>query len=45
MLSIIRVLKERYDCHDVIDPIVLNDDDDYTNEFEVGDLGEDGEPC
>nr|XP_004513388.1 uncharacterized protein LOC101512383 [Cicer arietinum] len=36
-------LKERYDCRDVIDPIVLNDDNDYINEFEVGDLEEDGE--
>nr|XP_027193546.1 uncharacterized protein LOC101501031 [Cicer arietinum] len=39
-----QALKERYDCRDVIDPIVLNDDNDYINEFEVGDLGDDGEP-
>nr|XP_004506570.1 uncharacterized protein LOC101512872 [Cicer arietinum] len=39
-----QTLKERYDYRDVIDPIVLNDDDDYINEFEVGDLGEHGEP-
>ncbi|XP_004499641.1 uncharacterized protein [Cicer arietinum] len=28
-----QALKERYDCRDVIDPIILNDDDDYINEF------------
>ncbi|XP_073222552.1 uncharacterized protein [Cicer arietinum] len=39
-----QALKEHYDCRDVIDPIVLNVDDDYINEFEVRDLGEDGEP-
>ncbi|XP_027187631.1 uncharacterized protein [Cicer arietinum] len=39
-----QALKECYDCRDVIDPIVLNDDNDYINEFELGDLGEDGEP-
>ncbi|XP_004510496.1 uncharacterized protein [Cicer arietinum] len=38
-----QTLKERYDCRDVIEPIVLNDDGDYINEFEVRDLGEDDE--
>nr|XP_004500101.1 uncharacterized protein LOC101496546 [Cicer arietinum] len=39
-----QALKERYDCRDVIDPIILNDYDDYINEFEVGDLGDDDKP-
>ncbi|XP_004488896.1 uncharacterized protein [Cicer arietinum] len=41
-----QALKECYDCCDVIDPIALNDDDDddYINDFEVGDLRENGEP-
>nr|XP_027188694.1 uncharacterized protein LOC101508427 [Cicer arietinum] len=36
-------LKERYDYLDVINRINLNDNDYYINEFEVGDLGEDGQ--
>nr|XP_012570420.1 uncharacterized protein LOC105851937 [Cicer arietinum] len=39
-----QALKEHYDCCDVIDPIVLNKDDDYISEFKVGDSREYGEP-